>query len=417
MDGRLPPRTYRLVSYRWELVAWLWLAFLLNQADRQLFAVVMPQLKTDLGASDLALGVVASVFTAALALTVPFAGWLGDRFSRTRVVVSSLAAWSAATLLTGFGSSLAYLLLIRSIATGVGEACYAPSAHALISTAHVETRARAMSTYQTSVYVGVVASGLVGGWVADRLGWRAAFWIFGAAGIGLAAVLARRLQPEPASLSGPAMAFSPGPAVAALVERPTLVLFALASAGMIFVNVGYLAWTPTYLHERYGLSLAASGFASMFWHHAAAFAGVLVGGWTSDRLAPRRPRVRLEIQALGLLLGAPWLFAVGRAQSVEWTLAALAGFGFCRGLFDSNTYPTLYALVPPRQYATASGLLIAFAFLLGALAPALLGIVKEREGLAVGLSSLAFVYLAASMVAFAGARWRFEPDAARAQTA
>jgi len=411
------------VPYRWELVFWLWLAFFCNQADRQLFNVVLPSIKADLGLTDVQLGLVATIFTIALAVMVPIAGFAGDRFSRKRLVVVSLLGWSTATLVTGFGSGLVYLIVVRSLATGVGEGLYAPSANALLGVHHTDTRARAMSIYQTSVYAGVVASGLIGGAVADRLGWRAAFWVFGTAGMALAGMMAWRLRPDPrvAAVATPrsgghragASRIGTVRTAATILGTRTVIFFLIACCCMIFVNVGYLTWMPTYLYERFGLSLARAGFSSMLAHHVFAVAGVLVGGWLSDRYAPRRPRLRFELQALGLLLGAPFLLLLGRTGDLTLTYAALAGFGFFRGIYDSNTYPVLFSVVESRLHATSSGLVIATAFLFGSFAPVTLAMVKGTLGLAVGLSSLSLAYLAGALAAFFGAQLYFDRDYTR----
>ena len=54
------------LPYSWELLLWLWLAFFFNQADRQVFSVVLPAIRTGLGLSYVQLGLIASVFTAAM---------------------------------------------------------------------------------------------------------------------------------------------------------------------------------------------------------------------------------------------------------------------------------------------------------------------------------------------------------------
>ena len=108
------------MSYRWELLLWLWLAFFFNQADRQVFNVVLPLLHRDLALSDVQLGWIGSVFVIANGLMVPVAGFLGDFVSRKRIIVLSLFAWSLATLATGWGATLVYFLIVRSLATAVG---------------------------------------------------------------------------------------------------------------------------------------------------------------------------------------------------------------------------------------------------------------------------------------------------------
>ncbi len=410
-DLATPIRSW--LPYQWELVGWFWLAFFLNQADRQVFSVVLPALQADLRLTDLEAGLVASIFTACLGLAVPFGGYIGDAFSKKRIVVLSLFGWSFATLLTGFSSGMISLVLVRSVATGVGEAFYAPSANALIGEYHEKTRALALAIHQTSVYAGVVASGALAGYLADVYGWRASFWVFGAAGVLLTAGLARRVRGRVA-VGRPEAAVSVRSASRFAFRTPTVLLLAAAFAGMIFVNIGYLTWMPTYLHERFRLSLASAGFASMFYHHACALLGVIAGGRLSDRFASRRPRVRLEIQALGLLLGAPFLWLLGTAGNQRLALFALAGFGFCRGVYDSNIYAGLYEVVPPRFRCSAAALLIAFGFSVGALAPVMLGSMKHSLGLASGFSLLSVVYVGAAMITLAGASVFFEADRARA---
>ena len=64
--------------YKWEVVLLLWVAFFLNQADRQAFNIVLPQIQEHLGASDSTMGLLSMLFTVFFAVTVPFAGYFAD---------------------------------------------------------------------------------------------------------------------------------------------------------------------------------------------------------------------------------------------------------------------------------------------------------------------------------------------------
>ncbi len=388
------------MNYRWELLLWLWLAFFFNQADRQVFNVVLPLLRSDLGLSDVQLGLIGSVFVVANGVMVPFAGFLGDIVSRKRIIVVSLFAWSLATLCTGFGATLTYFLIARSLATAVGEAFFFPSAVAMLAFEHDKTRARALSLFQTSVYLGLIASGWLGGALAERFGWRSVFWIFGAIGMALSLALSVRVRERRPERYDPQIVAS----ARAILSQPVARWIALASAATIFVNIGYLVWMPAYLFERFHMPLAKAGLTSMLFHHALAFVGVILGGAISDRYAPGHPRIRMQIQGFALMAGAPFLFLLGRAAT-EWTAyAALAGFGFFRGIFESNLYPAFYSVISPRYHSAASGLLIAFSFLAASAAPVLLGKVKETAGLGSGISALSAFYVAGAVAAFAGSR-------------
>src|SRR5678815_572494 len=95
----------------------------LNYADRTAFTAVFPLLGRDLGMSDLGFAAIGTSFLWAYALFSPLAGIAGDRFPRRKVVIGSLAAWSAVTALTSFVSSAPQLLAMRAC-LGVAESLY-----------------------------------------------------------------------------------------------------------------------------------------------------------------------------------------------------------------------------------------------------------------------------------------------------
>lgn len=382
--------------YRWELLAWLWLAFFLNQADRQLFNVLLPAIRRSVPLTDAEAGLIASLFVVTVGVCIPVAGVAGDLFSRKRIIALSVLVWSAATLLTGASATLAQLILFRSLAVGGGEAFYAPPANALIGEEHGATRSLAMAVHQTALYAGIILSGWLGGYVAERYDWRVAFYGFGGAGILLAGLLAWRLRSTPVASIQPdrseQRAFLRA-GFRSLFGSPTGRLLTVAFCAMVFVNVGFLTWIPTYLHETFRLSLTDAGFTSMAYHHLAAFGGVLLGGWLSDRLARRGRAGRLWVQAVGMLGAVPFLLGLGQATTLPGLILCLIGFGLGRGFYDANIYATVYDVVPPAYRSTASGLLAMTGFLSGAVAPLLLGYLKPTLGLSLGLSALGAVYL------------------------
>ncbi|SDJ01048.1 Sugar phosphate permease [Pedobacter sp. ok626] len=382
--------------YKWELLIWLWLAFFFNQADRQIFNILLPLIKIDLQLTDVQLGLISSLFILVIGIFIPIAGVVGDMFSKKRIIWISVLFWSIATLLTGASTGLIHLILFRSIAVGGGEAFYAPSANALIGEYHKKTRALAMSVHQTSLYAGVILSGTLGGLIAQWYGWKFAFYIFGGTGIVLAALLAWRIKSiqliNTVSTNHVRAGFIKE-AVLALFKKPTAILLGMAFACLVFVNVAYLTWMPTFLHEKFKLSIVEAGFSSMFYHHIFAFAGVIFGGWCSDKFALKSSGNRLIIQSVGLLLGAPFILAMGQAENASYTYVMLAAFGFCRGIYEANTYTTLFLVIEPQYRSTSVGIISMFAFITGAIAPVLLGYLKPGMGLSNGLSSLSVAYL------------------------
>nr|WP_295926252.1 MFS transporter [uncultured Dyadobacter sp.] len=400
--------TKRNAGYKWQLLALLWLAFFLNQADRQIFSIVLPLIRQDLGLSDEQLGLIASVLVWTYGIMVPVAGFWGDRFSRKKIIGFSLIFWSIATLSTGLCTTLLQFILLRGIATGGGEAFYAPSANALISEHHQETRSFALSVHQSANYLGIILSGLIAGYIGETYGWQKAFYLFGAFGIIVGMLVFMQLRndiPVPVQ-EKPDILKTAG----VIFRKPTVLLLTLGFACMVFVNVGYLTWMPSFIAAKFSLSLSAAGFNSMFYHHGGAVIGVLAGGKLADRLSLSDRKARLMLQGISLLLAAPFIFWMAAAGSEPVTYLALFIFGLFRGAYDSNIFASLYEVVPAGLRSSASGLMLMCAFLAGAFSPYLLGALKPTLGLSLGLSLLSVAYILGGAFIIVGALLFFKRD-------
>ena len=88
-------------GYKWLLFGLLSLAFFFNQADRVLFGLLTIPIQEEFGLTDLQIGFVNTALFVTIAITVPLAGFLGDRFSRKWVITVSLLFWSLMTAFTG----------------------------------------------------------------------------------------------------------------------------------------------------------------------------------------------------------------------------------------------------------------------------------------------------------------------------
>lgn len=410
-------------SYKWVVVAVFWCVYFLNQADRQVIFSVFPLLQKELGLSNTQLGLLGSSFQWVYAILVPIAGALGDTVSRRNLIAQALLLWSTATFGSGLVSGFAMLVLLRAI-TGAGEAFYYPAANSMIGDYHgQQTRALAMSVHQTSVYVGIVCSGALAGYIGQEYGWRLAFMTFGGAGI-LFALVVRRAIREPrrgqADMGAAATATVTGARemplrarLAQILTNSTAVPLMLAFLGMNFVNVACLTWTPTLLYQKFSLGLAHSSFHATFYHHIGAFLGVLLGGRLADRWARRSRLSRLLIQLAGLAMGAPFIFLLGWADSSIVVFASLGLFGLCRGLYDSNLFASLYEVVHPEARATATGLMLAVAFLGGGSASLIVGWLSQHIGLDSALASTSVFYLLAAIILSVTCLFWFRRDAAR----
>ncbi|MCR5018525.1 MAG: MFS transporter [Bacteroidales bacterium] len=368
--------------YKWEVLLLLWVAYLLNQGDRQVFNSVLPLIRDALSLTDKSVSLIAVFFNLFYAAMVPIGGWVGDRFSRKWVTTLSILFWSIATMFTGLANGVFLLILTRSIATGGGEAFFGPANYSLLGQYHTDTRARAMSIHQTSYYVGVILAGWLAGYIGDHLGWQYAFYIFGGAGVVWAIVMAMRLKDLPRVETTNLQAAKPSlwDGFKTVFTTPTALMVTIGFCGFIFVITGYMTWVPTFLKENFGQTGAQAGLNSMLWTYVAAFAGVLLAGTLSDKWAAKDPKKRMLIQGAGLILGAAFLPFMGTAKSIWLLYICFAGWGFFRAFFDANIYAALYDVTPEHLHASCSSAMIMTGFAVGATAPYILAIIKESTG-------------------------------------
>jgi len=399
----IDPSVHAAGAGKWIIVGLLWVAFFLNQADRQIFSVTLPLIQADFNLTSAQMGLVATTFTLVFGLTVPFAGVAGDLIARYKIVALSLVIFSAGTLLTGLAASYLLLLLFRGVATGAGEAMYAPAANSLIGEQHVKTRGRALSIHQTANYSGVVLGSLMTGWIAETYGWRWSFAVFGIVGLiwaGVLYVVARRYSQRPVAKEAvPVRRAKILPdALRAVWTSPLLLAQILGFSGLIFVLVGYLTWTPSLLYERFGMSLSQAGFFAVLYHHLLAAVGLLATGFLADRFIGRYPKVRLISMSASIVLFAPFLWLAGQAQTLWLVYAGLAGFGLFRGVYDANLFAAIFDAVEDRLRSTVTGIVVAVAYVTGAASPYIMGMLKARYGLEGGFNMLAVVALVSGAI-------------------
>lgn len=408
--------------YKWQLVALLWVVFFLNQGNRQIYSTVLSQIKASteaggLGLTDVQAGSVASVFIACYGLCVPLAGFLGDRLRRKWQILLSLTVFSVGTLLTGLGGGLLALIVFYGVVFGAGEAFYYPPATSLLGQFHEKSRATALSIHQTALYLGIVFSGFFSGYLARtaEMKWRAPFLVFGAAGVVWALVVLFFMRNTPnQKVEGQAARIPVRETLAHIFGKRSALVLALAFGCMIYVDVGFKTWTPTFLIEKFGFAPDKAGFSAVFYHFLCAFIGVMIGGRLTDRWAARRKTIRFEANALGLLCGAPFIYLMAQTSSQTVCFIALGLFGLFRGIYDSNLFASLFDVIKPQYRASATGLMLSFAFLVGSVSPTVLGLLKTKFGLSAGLASLSCSYVLGGVLILAASALFFGRDHAEA---
>lgn len=345
----------------WMMVMLLVPVALLNYLDRQLVATMQKSIMTSVEGIDTQAkwGHVLAWFKWTYAIVSPIAGYVADRFGRSRVICISLFVWSADTWATGHVTTYEQLVATRAI-MGLSEAFYIPAALALIADHHTSaTRSRAVGLHQIGIYIGVMM-GSMGGYVAEdpELGWRLAFSALGIVGMAYALPLWGLLKDVPRDPAAP----PPKPMGAAgelLADRNfrlLLLYFTLpAMAGWVVRD-----WMPSVLQKDLGLTQGLAGVSAVVWWQGAAIFSAIGGGWLADRWMRRTHRGRQQVSALGMALMVPAMLGVGMViglGSLPLAIAFLVLFGIGWGFFDGNNMPILSQIARPDQRATGYGLM------------------------------------------------------------
>ena len=420
---RLTEGTAYSRNYKWELLGLLCLAFFFHQGDRAIYGVVLPQIRGELELSDSQLGFVGTVLFFTLAVLMPIAGYLGDMLRKKWVITGALLFWSTSTLFTGLSRGIVSLTMLRSVATAGGESFYAPAAYALMAKFHRTTRALAMSLHQAAMYIGVMVSGFLGGYIADRWGWRSAFYVYGMAGILLGIVFIFRLKDggEVKQSETPREWQNPFSMLGVLFRKPTAILLTVGFTAIVFVNNAYVVWAPDFLGEKFDLSLIEAGGYSMFYHHITALVGVLIGGTLSDAWVKKFAGARMTMQTIAMLLGAPAILFMGLAQSPVAVYAWMAVFGLFRGLYESNTHASLFDVIEPKYRGSAVGVMVMVAFMVGSFAPWLMGylrgVLEPGMGLSYAFAGYSVSYVIGGLAVLVGLVFFFQRDRIVEETA
>jgi MFS family permease len=401
-------------SYPWFVVAMLWCIACFNYADRQAIFSVFPLLEKEFGLSPVQLGLLGSSFAWAYGLSGPLAGMLVDRMKRKTAILTGLQVWSFICAATATAVTFPQLVWFRA-AEGLGETMYFPASMSLLSDYHGKaTRSRAMGLHQTSVYVGTIAGGYFAALIGSQYGWRWSFVVFGGLGMLLGLVLYRFLkEPARGAMDGVVAvnAVSLREFFGILRRTPTALLLMGAFLCANFVAVVLLTWMPKFVHDRFGLSLAASGLTATLYVQLASMVGSATGGWLADSWRKRSARGRAGVQMIGVLCGAPFVALCGMTQSVWVLVLALTVWGLFKGLYDANIWASLFDVIKPEARGTAVGMMNMMGWLAGGgSAPILIGYVASGAGLGPAIALASVVYVLAALLLLVAILFFIEKD-------
>jgi len=396
------------VSRSLRVTLWILLfVYIFNFIDRQIVNILAEPIARDLGLSDTQIGLMTGLAFALFytVLGIPIARF-ADRAStsRPKVIATALAVWSVMTALCGLAQNFSQLLLAR-IGVGVGEAGCTPPAHSLISDmVPPERRSSALAFYSLGIPIGTLMGMIIGGTLADYVGWREAFLIVGLPGLAMALIVWFVIKDPRHSDAAtilrnqnlpPALPLRQALREVMLSRAFVLLLFAGSAAS--FLSYGKTTWTTIFFQRTHDLTPGEVGLWFGIIGGVGGILGTWLGGYLADRFGAKNRRHVLCAPAIGMALAVP--LALLAYQAPSWPMALMLLFlpTVFNSFYYGPTYSAAQGLVPLRARAIAAAALLFFQNLIGlGLGPLFFGMLSDWLQPAYGEDSVRYVLYGAA---------------------
>ena len=359
------------------------IVYMFNFVDRQILAILLPQIRDEFGTSDAYLGFLAGTAFALfyVILGVPVAQY-ADRCNRRNLIAASVALWSAMTAVSGLAANIWQLTAAR-IGVGIGEAGCSPPAHSMIADYYPpEKRSTAMGFYTLGISAGIMTAYLAGGWVAQNIGWREAFFVVGIPGL-LLAVVVRFTVKEPQRGASEGREASGRTArlaevVRFLATRRSFIHMATAAGLSTFVGYSIIGFLPSFMVRSFDMELAQLGVWLGLILGISGGAGFFFGGYFADRLGRGSQQKALNFIAATILLSAGLLALMFLAKSSAMALLLFILPAATMNVYLAPVLAQAQSLVALRMRATTAALVLLIINVIGlAFGPLITGLLSD----------------------------------------
>ena len=422
LPAAAPDRTPSSRGYRLYVLAMLILVYTFNFIDRQIVGILAVPIRGELHLTDTELGAIGGFAFAAFytLLGIPVAQ-LADRHSRTRIMAVAFALWSLMSAACGLARSFGQLFLCR-LGVGVGEAGGVAPAYSLICDYFPQRqRARALGAYAFGIPIGSAIATLAGGYLAARVGWRAAFYVVGLAGIVIVPLFYLTVrEPTRGGLDAPSTRGGTTTfrdVLALLWRKRSFWALALGASTASMAGYALLFWMPAFLVRSFGVDLTHAARAMGGLLLVGGIAGTWMGGAVADRIGIRRKAAYALVPAVAFMAIVPFYVVGVMAPTLAICVAVFLVPTALSLVWLGPITSSIQHLVPPEMRTTTSALFLFINNLIGigagtTLTGILSDVLKARfagEALRYAILANTGLYLVAAALLVWGAR-RLERD-------
>jgi len=353
----------KLISspYAWIVLGLLTLIYISSFVDRQIIAVLAPQIQQDLSMSNFQVGLLyGTAFSFIYAICGIPMGRLADIYSRKLMIIAGLVVWSLMTFISGFAASLTFLIVARFF-VGISESALSPAVYSLLADYFKpEQRGTVFSIYAAGIFLGIGISFLVGGGIAEAYDWRTSLIAVGAPGLLIAAVAWFVIKEFPRGImqSEKNRRFNTeqsfGEVVRYIIRKKTVRYHFLGFSFMAFTGytiLGFIGIVLTDIHK------AGSLVPQYGWFMMATGISVMASGKAADWLAQKFKASYRFVPGIVAALGCLPLFYFGLFAESAMTALILIGLAnVISSSYNGIAAAILQYLVKPNMRALASGL-------------------------------------------------------------
>ena len=357
-------------AYAWYAVGVLIIAYTLSYVDRSILTLMVGPIRASLHISDVQLsllhGLAFAIFYTIMGIPI---GRLVDQRRRTGIVAAGVALWSVATTACGLAGSFASMFAAR-IGVGVGEAALSPAAYSMLADQFEGKRlVRALSFYQSAIYLGPAIATLAGGVLIGKLSpvdtaighfepWQQVFVLVGLPGLAVALLVLTLREPARKGID-PDIAAPPFSAVLRHVadHRGAYGLLILGLCCQSMMWNGSTAWIPTHFMRNYGWTPS-----DVAWRYGPVIAiagsgGGLFGGWLAGRLREKGMRdANIRIGIVAAITALPFIVAAPLMPTGGLSLALVTGFIFCGAMPYGGAAAAFQEITPNRMRGQVSAI-------------------------------------------------------------
>lgn len=354
----------------WTVLVAISLCHMINDIMQSMLAAIYPLLQQEFALSYWQIGLMTFAFQVTASLLQPIVGAVTDKNPMPRSLAVGMGSTFFGVLLLALAHEY-WVLLTGAMLIGVGSAVFHPESSRVARIASGGRFGTAQSLFQLGGNFGSALGPLLAAFIVVPLGrpWVALFSVAAMAG-------SFALWRVGTWAEGRRRAAGPRVAVASPFSRRRVALAIVVLALLTFTKNIYTASISSYytffLIEKFGLSTQQAQ-VMLFLFLGGMAGGVMLGGLIGDRIGPLKV---IWFSILGILpftLALPYvgLFATGVLTVVI-------------GLILASAFPAIVVfaqeLVPGRTGLIA-GIFFGFAFGMGGIAAAVLGIVADAKGI------------------------------------